>query len=311
MKGLDIVAMGAALPKKIVTNDDLSKIVDTSDEWIKSRTGICKRYMCEDETCTSLAIEAAKKAIEDGNIDINEIGIVIVATSTGEYSFPATACLVSKELGIGKDVMAFDISAACSGFLYGIKLCRNLLLDSKKKYALLIGSEHMTRLVDFEDRSTCVLFGDGAGAAVVELSDSMFLHNSWTDGDSETLICKGNGYENGKIYMDGPEVFKFAVKVIKQGIDTILEQASLSIDDIGYVVCHQANERIIDHISKKYKQSEGKFYKNIANYANTSAASIPIALEDMKRKGLLKRGIKIILVGFGAGFTWSSALITV
>lgn len=311
MQGIHIVATGSAVPKKVVTNDDLSKIVDTNDEWIKTRTGISRRYVCgEGESCSTLAIEAARKAVESAGVPLEEIGSVVVATASSDYAFPSTACLVQKALGLPKDTMSFDISAACSGFLYGLKVCKGLL-SSGKKYSLLIGSEHMTRLLDFTDRSTCVLFGDGAGAAVLELDDSLFVHKAWSDGNAEVLSCKGAGCKDAKIFMDGKEVFKFAVKVIRQGIDAVLEEAGLTMDDIDYVVCHQANERIIENVSKRYAGSAHKFYLNIADYANTSAASIPIALDGMMRKGLLKRGMKVITVGFGAGFTWSSALMTI
>lgn len=311
MKGLNIVSLGSALPRKRITNDDLSKIVDTSDEWIVTRTGIKSRYICEEETCSSLAIEAAKRAVANANVFVEDIGIVVVATATPDYAFPSVACLVQRALDMPKETMAFDISAACSGFLYGLKVCKGLLENSDKKYALLIGSEQMSRITDFTDRSTCVLFGDGAGAALLSLDDSEFVHKAWSDGNIDALSCQGVGSENTKICMEGQEVFKFAVRVIREGIDAVLEQAQIKFENIDYVVCHQANERIIDHVSKKFKAPEGKFYKNIKDYANTSAASIPIALDNMQKKNLLKKGMKIILVGFGAGFTWSSALITV
>ena len=311
MKGLNIISTGSALPKKKVTNDDLRKIVDTSHEWIVTRTGICSRYICEEETCSSLAIEAARNAVDKAGILMEDIGVVVVATATPDYAFPSVACQVQKALNLPTDTMAFDISAACSGFLYGLRVCKGLLEGNSKKYALLIGSEQMSRITDFTDRSTCVLFGDGAGAAVLELSDKQFAHKAWADGNVDVLYCNGVGQEDNKIHMEGQEVFKFAVRVIKEGIDAVLEEAGLDFEDVDYVVCHQANERIIDHVSKKYKAPEGKFYKNIKDYANTSAASIPIALDSMYENEILKKGMKIVLVGFGAGFTWSSAIITI
>lgn len=309
MQGIKIVATGRALPQKIVTNDDLSQLVDTNDEWIRTRTGICQRHFCEEETCESLAIEAAKKAVEKAGIDKSEIGIVIVATATADHAFPSAACMVQKALELEKEVLSFDLSAACSGFLYGLGVCHSVLLNQKKKYALLIGSEQMSRILDMEDRSTCVLFGDGAAAAVLTLENQEFYHRAWSDGNEEVLNCKGVGYEDQHLFMEGSKVFKFAVKVIAQGIEEILKASGKSIEEIDYVVCHQANERIIDHVSRKY---EGvKFYKNMERYANTSAASIPIALDEMYEKGMLKEGMQIICVGFGAGFTWSSALLTI
>lgn len=217
--------------------------------------------------------------------------------------------MVQNALGLSKEVLAFDLSAACSGFLYGLGVCHSVLLNQKKKYALLIGSEQMSRILDMEDRSTCVLFGDGAGAAVITLDENEFYQKAWSDGNSEALSCKGAGYDNQYLSMEGSKVFKFAVKVIAQGIEEILAESGKTIGEIDYIVCHQANERIIDHVSRKY---EGiKFYKNMDRYANTSAASIPIALDEMYEKGMLKEGMQVILVGFGAGFTWSSALLTI
>ena len=309
MQVIKIVATVRALPQKIVTNDDLSQLVDTNDEWIRTRTGICQRHFCEEETCQSLAIAAAKKAVEKAQIEKEEIGTVIVATATADHAFPSVACMVQNALGLEKEVMAFDLSAACSGFLYGLGVCHGLLLNSRKKYALLIGSEQMSRILDMEDRSTCVLFGDGAAAAVLTLDENEFYKKAWSDGNAEALSCQGVGNENQHLLMEGSKVFKFAVKVIAQGINEILEQSGKKIEDIDYIVCHQANERIIDHVSRKYQGV--KFYKNMDRYANTSAASIPIALDEMYEKGMLKEGMQIICVGFGAGFTWSSALLTI
>ena len=315
MKGIHIVATGRAIPKKILTNDDMSKIVDTSDEWIVERTGISQRHICEEETCKSLAVEAAKKAIEEAiekeGLDRKDIGVVVVATATSTYAFPSTACLVQKELGLEKDTMSFDIAAACSGFIYGLEVCRGLLRGNQKKYALLIGSEQLSRIVDFTDRSSCILFGDGAGAAILRLDDSTYAHKAWSDGNADVLSCEGVGVDGAKLKMDGQEVFKFAVRALKQGMEEVMADAGVSIEEVDYVVCHQANRRIIEHVMKKYPGQEEKFYINIAEYANTSAASIPIALDEMREKGLLKEGMKIVTVGFGAGLTWSSALLTV
>lgn len=317
MNGIHIVATGSALPKRIVTNHDLSKIVDTSDEWIVTRTGIESRHYCEDETGAGLAISAAKAAVEealaqvDEGFSVEEIGAVIVATATPDYAFPSNACLVQKALNLSEETMSFDLSAACSGFLYGMEVCRGLLRGSRKKYALLIGSEQLSRIVDFADRSSCILFGDGAGAAILRLDDSLYAHRAWSDGDVTPLSCKGVGNDGAKLSMDGKEVFKFAVRVLKKGIDSVLDEAGMEIEDVDYVICHQANRRIIEHVMKKYKGQEEKFYINIQNVANTSAASIPIVLDEMRKKQLLKKDMKVVMVGFGAGFTWSSALITV
>ena len=194
--------------------------------------------------------------------------------------------------------------------MYAVKIAKGLLENLDKKYAVVVGSEQLSRIVDFNDRSTCVLFGDGAGAAVIELSDNHeYYQKAWSRGDEEVLACKGPGNNDAYLTMDGQGVFKFAVKVIKEGIDAILQQKGISLEDIDYVVCHQANQRIIDHVRKKYNAPEEKFYVNLQKYGNTSAASIPIALEEMMSEGLLTEGKKIIAVGFGGGLTWSSALL--
>lgn len=309
MKGLRIVSTGKSLPKKSLSNDDLSKIVDTNDEWIVTRTGIHSRYQCEEESCVSLAVEAAKNAIEAAGIDKNQIGLILAASTTPDYSFPSVACMVQQSLEIDEEVMAFDISAACTGFLFSLGTARGLLPSLKKPYALLIGSEQLSRIIDYTDRGTCILFGDGAGAVIVELADKEFYQKSWARGDVGALSCHGIGTLPQKIVMNGSEVFKFAVSAMQQGISEVLEDKNLTMDDIDYVVCHQANARIIGHVQKKFKGYEDKFFVNIDNYGNTSAASILLALDDLNKAGKLVAGRKIICVGFGAGLTWSSALI--
>ena len=312
MHGIHIVSTGRALPKKKVTNHDLGKIVDTYDEWIVERTGISQRYFCQDETCATLAIEAAeiavKEAVKKENLQLEDIGVVIVATSSGEYVLPSTACLVQKALGIPAQTIAFDIGAACSGFLYGLQVCRGLLRDGNKKYALLIGSEELSRIMDFTDRSSCILFGDGAGAAVIRLEEGFFYHKSWADGNIGALSCKGVGNKDSVIKMDGKQVFRFAVKALKQGIDEVLKEANMTLDDVDHVICHQANRRIIEHVIKKMPEYEHKFYINIEKYANTSAASVPIVMDEMRNKKLLHKGDVVLVVAFGAGLTWGSAL---
>lgn len=311
MQGIKIVATGRALPQRIVTNEELSRQVDTTDEWIRTRTGIGQRYICEEETCTSLAIRAAGKAMEKAGIGKEQVEAIVVATATSDLAFPSTACMVQKALGFPKELMAFDISAGCSGFLYGLGLARGLLLAGKKEYVLLIGSEQLSRIVDFSDRSTCVLFGDGAGAAVISLTDQPYAYKAWADGEAAPLFCPGVGADGARLHMEGNQVFKFAVKAIVQGVEAVLKEAGMSMEEIDFVVCHQANRRIIEHVEKKYEGAKAVFYMNMEDYANTSAASIPIALDEMGEKGLLKPGMKMICVGFGAGFTWGSALLTI
>lgn len=319
MKGLHIVSTGKALPKQQVSNDDMRKFVDTSDEWIQSRTGIKTRYFSAGEKNYELATRAARAAMKKGKIYPEEIGAIVIATMTPDYIMPSTACMVQKELGLDEEVMAFDINAACSGFLYGLKICKGLLDSIEKKYVLLIGSEQMSRILDFSDRSTCVLFGDGAGAAIVEASDEhTYLGKSWSRGDRDALFCPGVGNEVGKeeateiskVSMEGSAVFRFAVSAMKDGIDWILEKEGIEIEDVDYILCHQANARILSHVQKKYKIPKEKVFMNLQHYANTSAASIPIALDEMLEEGLIKEGMKIISVGFGGGFTWAAALLT-
>lgn len=309
--GIRIVATGRALPKKALSNDDLSRIVETNDEWIVTRTGIKTRYKCEEESCLSLATEAAEKAIKKAGIRTGEIGGVIVATSTPDDALPSVACMVQKALGLREDILAFDLSAACTGFLYELGIARGLLYSTGVRYLLVIGSEQLSRIVDYTDRGTCILFGDGAGAAILEAGDKEYDQLFWARGQRELLYCPGVGREEQKISMKGTDVFKFAVSVLKQGIDEILDKNELTMDDVDCVICHQANERIIRHVQKKYPGHEDKFFMNLSKYGNTSAASIPIALDEVFDAGILKEGMRLLCVGFGAGMTWSSALLEI
>jgi len=331
VNGIKIVGTGRAVPKKVVTNDDLSRMVETNDEWIRTRTGIRERRVCEDETTVSLATEAAKHAVEAASEQLrnrvaetacgqqddivgyikDEIAVVLVATTTPDYAFPSVACLVQKALELPDEVMSFDISAACSGFLYGLDICRGLLSNAKKRFALVIGSEQLSRITDYTDRGSCILFGDGAGAALVELSDNLYVQRQWSRGDMEALRCLGVGNDNAKLFMQGNKVFKFAVTALQQGVAQVLADAGLTMEDIDHVICHQANLRIIEHVQKKYPEHAEKFYVNIDRYGNTSAASIPIAMDEMRRSGILPDGSKVICIGFGAGFTWSAVLFEV
>ena len=306
MKGLHIISTGRCLPHRAVTNDDMSKLVETSDEWITTRTGIKQRYLCEGETQLDLAIGAARQALKRAGIDPKELGACVTATFTGEYATPSTACLIQKALDLPCDMPSLDVNAACSGFLYALQVARGLLLQSERRYALVLGVERLSSITDYTDRGTCVLFGDGGAAAVVELSDRhRYFSVLGARGDTEALCCPGiNQEEKCYIRMRGNDVFRFAVDCIPRCINEVLDQAGLSLDEVDHVICHQANERIIRHVVKKLGAREGQFYLNLARYGNTSAASIPIALDEMITDGLLRPGMKVILVGFGAGFTW-------
>ena len=331
--GIKILATGRAVPKKKLTNFDFEKIVETSDEWINTRTGIKSRYLCEEETCNSLAVEAARKALEKSGIDKDQIGIIITATSSGDYVFPSVSAMIQRELEIDSNVNCFDLSAACTGFIYALTAAKSMLAFAEKKYALVIGSEQMSRLLDYSDRTTCVLFGDGAGAAIIELSDGEFVQEGVTLGNDEALCMEGikgdvpdvlfeNELNSGSvkikedeehtsssssIKMKGQDVYKFAVTAINDIINRLLDKKNMTMDDIDLIVCHQANSRIIDSVKKRFKGHEDKFYVNIDKYGNTSAASIPIALSELDDDNKLK-GKRCIIAGFGAGLNYSGIL---
>lgn len=310
MDAIKIIATGKAIPKKLVTNDDMSKIVDTSDEWISTRTGIKQRYFCDGEKNWELAFQAATEALNKGGIEKEQIGAVIVGTGTPDYIMPSMACILQEELGLPSDIPAFDINAACSGFIYALRVAGSLLQDEARPYALVIGSEQLSTRADMTDRSTCVLFGDGAGAAVIESNPQKKFYGVWgTEGNKEALGCRGHLTGSPYIYMDGQTVFRFATQYMTKAAKMVLEKAELTMEDIDYVLCHQANERIIDYVRKQFKAPEEKFFKIIHKYGNTSAASIPLGLAEMDEQGLLQPGKKVIIVGFGAGFTWGSMLL--
>lgn len=311
MKGLKIVSTGYYAPQNVLDNFDFEKMVETSDEWIVSRTGIKKRHITENESCVDLGYQAALKAVE--KIDKNKIGLIICATMTPDNFTPSNACLIQERLGLNEqEIMCFDLNAACSGFVYALTVANSLLQNLEEdKYALVIGSEELSKIVDYNDRNTCVLFGDGAGAVVVAKGSGLFVSYCNSSGNLEVLKAAAISKDDNNHYltMMGQDVFKFAVTVIPESINAVLTKAGLTLDDIKYVVCHQANYRIIKNVYKKLKSSEEKFYMNLHEYGNTSAASIPLALGEMDEKGLIKPGDKIICVGFGGGLTWGATLI--
>ncbi len=312
MNGIRLRSIAGAHPNHMVTNEDLAKIVDTSDEWITSRSGIKTRYFCEDgETCNSLAIEAAKKALDASGLMPEEISCVITATISGDYATPSVSCMIQKVLGLREDIPAMDINAACSGFIYAMTTARALLMSMNKKYALVIGVEQLSRLLDMTDRSTCVLFGDGGGAAVIEIEEELPYSGVLGAKGGREILCGGAGMDRMKIEMDGKAVFRFAVTAMPHCIESVLEQSSLTLGDIDYVICHQANSRIIDHCVKKLKADPEKFPQNMDRYGNTSAGSIPLVLSDLYEAGKLKSDQKILLIGFGSGLTWGGLLISI
>lgn len=321
MKEVIIGGVGKYTPSKIVTNKKLSEIIDTSDEWIYSRTGIKSRYISTGEDTSYMAARASTDAIEDANISPTDIDLIVLATCTPDMFTPSTACIVQSIIG-AKNALAFDISAACSGFIYGLDVAKSLMKANNYNHALVIGAENLSKSVDWEDRSTCILFGDGAGAVVLSKSEDKGLISSFckSEGDKwECITIEGNDvdspfvenkiHRNSKLKMNGNEVFKFASSTIVNSINQILEDNNLTLEDIDYIIPHQANIRIIDYAAKKLNLPINKFYINIEKYGNTSAASIPLALSEMYEKNLLKKGNKIILVGFGAGLTYGATLI--
>ncbi len=314
--GIKILGTGAYLPKKILTNDDLSSMVETNDEWITQRVGIKERHISETETASDMAAKAAKAAIEKAGITASDIDLIVCATISSETLCPTVAGMVGAE--IGASCPAFDISSACSGFLFALDTAAAFIDRGGIKNALVIGAERLSKLVDWKDRSTCVIFGDGAGAAVVTKGDNYLSHLLYTSGGNEVIEIPSFGgsspfYKNELkhpyIFMDGQETFKFAVKKIVDDVNTVLDMANLTIDDIAYIVPHQANIRIIDYAAKRLKISTDKIYVNIDKVGNTSAASVPIALAELADSGKLKKGDKIILCAFGGGLSSAACII--
>lgn len=318
MNGVKIIGVGKALPSSQVTNIDLSEVVDTSDEWIKSRTGISSRYLSKGETTTELAIMAAKEALLDADLDPKEIDLIIVGTITPDYVMPSTACLVQEAIGATK-ATAFDIGAACSGFLYASMIGTDAIRVGRSETVLVLGAETLSKTVDWEDRSTCVLFGDGAGAAIYQKTHKNHIINIYSESDGAggmALTLGGRKLNNlfvkndttlDYMFMDGREVYKFATTVVPASIQKVLEGTEYNVEDVDMFILHQANSRIMDSVAKKLGIDNQKFFKNLDRYGNTSAASIPIALSEAKE--FLKPGDKIILSGFGGGLTWGSMLI--
>lgn len=315
-----IIGTGYELPAYEADNQYLSTLVETSDEWIRERTGIGKRRLAKKETTTSLATGAAKKALLKANVKAEEIELLIVATITSDTETPSTACRVQAELGAAHAV-AFDINAACSGFLYAIHIAESFIRSGIYKKALLIGAETLSKLVDWTDRGTCVLFGDGAGAAVLAASEDggVLAQSVGSNGEKwDVLSCMGRAINNpvhkeekelGYLKMNGQDVFKFAVRTVPMCIEDALLKADVKAEEIDLFLLHQANQRIIQSVAKRLKQPEEKFPMNIERCANTSAASLPILLAQMEEEGRLHRGEKLVLSGFGAGLTWGACVL--
>jgi 3-oxoacyl-[acyl-carrier-protein] synthase III len=319
-----ITGWGMSVPQRVLTNDDLAKTIDTSDEWIRSHTGIRQRYVAGPrDTTASLALDAASSALAIAGLPARQVGLIIVATTLPEHYFPSTACIVQDQLGASK-AAAFDLSAACSGFVYGLAVASQMIMGGAIDSALVIGSETMTRFLDWNDRATCVLFGDGAGAVVLQASDRVggvlatSLHADGSGGDLLIVPAGGSrtptsqeSLDQGKHYlqMNGNEVYRFATRVMASSTQEVVEKAGLSLDEIRLIIPHQANLRIIESAAKKLKLPMERFFVNIDRYANTSAATIPIAICEAVQNGQIKAGDRIVLVAFGAGLTWASAVV--
>ena len=311
MNGFQLLATGGALPGRTVTNDDLSRMVDTSDDWITSRTGIRTRHWCtEGESAATLAIAAAKQALARSGLAPADIACCICATLSAPDATPSVACQVQAALGLPETCPALDINAACSGFLYGTAVARGLLATLGGQYALVIGCEALSRLMDPADRSTCVLFGDGAGAAIFELAADPTPYAVMLGARGDAAIHAGGPSRAGSapITMDGRAVFRFAVDALPKCLHAVLDETQLTLDDLSWVVCHQANSRIIDHCVKALQADPAKFYKNMDRHGNTSAASIPVALNELAESGQLQPGQLLACIGFGGGLTWGGAI---
>jgi 3-oxoacyl-[acyl-carrier-protein] synthase-3 len=317
---MKILGTGSALPKKVVTNDDLARVMDTSDEWIRTRTGIEQRHIAVEETTTSLAVEAAKGALEEAGISIDELDLIVAGTVSPDYLFPTLACEVQAAVG-AKNATAFDLSAGCTGFLFALATVDAYLRTGRFKNALVIGAETLSKMVDWSDRSTCVLFGDGAGAAVVSAEGEQLLGMvQGSDGaGGMALKCDNRPVSNlyrqlgtqqyAYIGMNGQEVYKFAVRTVPTAINGALEQAKIPADEIKYYILHQANLRIIESVAKRLHQPMEKFPTNLQECGNISAASVPVLLDKVRKEGLIQKGDKLVMAGFGAGLTWGACVI--
>lgn len=318
-----LIATAASAPKQVITNDDLSKIVDTSDEWITQRTGIKQRRISSGENTSELVIDVAKQLLSRASVLPEKIDLIIVASVTPDYGTPSLACMVQKEVG-AVNAVAFDIVAACSGFMFALSTADKYIKSGAYENAIVIGGETLSKIIDWEDRATCVLFGDGAGGAYVEKSEEagIICEDIGSCGDRYNILTEGytacsnafNEVPSGVhpewyVHMDGREVFKFATKNVIRSMQKVMSAEGITDEDIKYIVPHQANVRIVEVISRKLNIPYDKFYMNMERYGNTSSASIPIALNELNEKGLLARGDKVIMSGFGGGMTWGTMLI--
>ncbi len=316
-----ICGTGSMLPNRVVTNDDLSKIMDTSDEWIRSRTGICSRHLAVEESLTELAAQASRKALEEAGVKPEELDMILAATLSADKLLPCLSCELQRELG-AVNAVAFDINAACSGFMFALQTADMYIKSGQCQRILVVGGEILSKLMDWNDRSTCVLFGDGVGAAVVRADEEYGILSSVQGSDGakgDALLCEGrrnnNPYVSNStdlpyVSMNGQEVYKFAVRTVPKAILEALQKADLTVEDVDLFVLHQANIRIIESVSKRLKVPMEKFPSNLEECGNISAGSVPILLDYVNQRGMLHKGDKIVLAGFGAGLTWGASVLT-
>ena len=317
----ELIGLGHYLPTKVLTNDNLSQMVETSDEWIRTRTGICSRHIVEDETTSVIAAKAAQNALDNAKIKADEVDLLILATVTPDNTTPSTAAKISGKLGLRAGVPAFDISAACSGFVYALTLADNMIRLGQVKTAVIIGAECLSKIVDWSDRNTCVLFGDGAGAAVLracegtgDKTDTGVLSTKiYADGSQYDNLYTNGGVSTtqtaGFVFMNGKEVFKSAVVSLSEAALETMRLAGVEKDEIDWLVPHQANIRIIESVSERLNIPSEKVIVSLDHHGNTSAASIPLALSENWQQGKIKKGQLLVLTAMGAGFTWGGAVI--
>ena len=312
-----ICGIGSCVPVRTLDNNDIAKLVDTSDEWIRERTGVVRRHIIEEETTVSMAAEAGRRALEDAQISADEVDMILVSTISSDVILPCAACEVQKNLG-AENAVCFDLNAACSGFIFAYQTAQAYIASGMYRTILLVGSESLSTLTDWQDRGTCILFGDGAGAVVVRAADERnYKTAAHSDGGKgEALTCKSRFVKNRKdiserdsfMKMDGRAVFQFAVKRVSEVIEEILEMNGMETEEIDYFILHQANQRIVEAVAKRLKIEIGRFPMNLQEYGNTSSASIPILLDELKRNGTLKKGHRILMAGFGAGLSWGACI---
>ena len=313
-----ICGTGSYIPVHTMDNNDIAQLVETNDEWIRERTGVVKRHIIQEETTVSMAADAARKALENGNVSAEEVDLILVSTISSNVILPCAACEVQKAIG-AVNATCFDLSAACTGFVFAYNTAVAYLASGMYRTVLIIGSESLSNLTNWKDRGTCILFGDGAGAAVVKAAEGK-LYRAVTHSDGfkgEALTCTSRHNRNWEeipleetyMQMDGQAVIKFAVKRVPEAVKEVLEKNNMTAEEIDYFILHQANKRIVEAVAKRLDVSIDKFPMNLQEYGNTSSASIPILLDEMSRGGRLKKGQKIILAGFGAGLSWGATIL--